>query len=68
MISSNPLCPWLTMSYLADIYSASREQDPGDIHSRQISAKALQEQGTDAYYFGSFAEIEDFLSKKMLST
>lgn len=48
---------------LADIYSASREQDPGDIHSRDL-AKALQEQGTDAYYFGSFAEIEDFLRKK----
>ncbi len=48
---------------LADIYSASREKDPGDIHSRMI-ADALREQGADAYYFGSFAEIEDFLRKK----
>ncbi len=48
---------------LADIYSASREKDPGDIHSRQIS-DALKALGKDAYYFGSFTEIEDFLSKK----
>ena len=27
-------------------------------------ADALREQGADAYYFGSFAEIEDFLRKK----
>ena len=48
---------------LADIYSASREKDPGDVHSKDL-VKALREQGTDAYYFGSFAEIKDFLRKK----
>lgn len=48
---------------LADIYSASREKDPGDIHSRDL-AEALRRQGADAYYFGSFEEIEKFLLKK----
>ncbi|MBQ7915808.1 MAG: UDP-N-acetylmuramate--L-alanine ligase, partial [Firmicutes bacterium] len=48
---------------LADIYSASRETDPGDIHSRDIT-NALLAQGKDAYYFGSFEEIQKFLLKK----
>lgn len=48
---------------LADIYSASREKDPGDIHSRDL-AEALRCGGTDACYFGSFQEIEEYLIKK----
>ena len=45
---------------LADIYSASREKDPGDISSGDIEA-LLKEKGKDVYYFHSFAEIEKFL-------
>ena len=44
---------------LTDIYAA-REVDPGDISSRNI-LELLKEKGTDAYYFSSFSEIENFL-------
>lgn len=46
---------------LADIYSASRETDPGDISSGDI-ARLLQEKGKDVYHFHTFQEIENFLS------
>lgn len=46
---------------LADIYSASREVDPGDISSEDI-ARLLWEKGKEVYYFHSFSEIENFLS------
>ncbi|MBE5930654.1 MAG: UDP-N-acetylmuramate--L-alanine ligase [Lachnospiraceae bacterium] len=46
---------------LADIYSASREKDPGDISSGNI-AELLKEKGKEVYYFHSFDEIEKFLS------
>lgn len=45
---------------LADIYSASREKDPGDISSADI-ASLIQEKGKDVYHFHSFEEIEKFL-------
>ncbi len=45
---------------LADIYSASRETDPGDISSGDI-ASLLKEKGKEVYYFHSFEEIEKFL-------
>jgi len=45
---------------LADIYSASRETDPGDISSGNIEA-LLKEKGKEVYYFHSFEEIEKFL-------
>lgn len=45
---------------LADIYAA-RETDPGDIHSKDLQ-KAIQERGTNAEYFATFKEIEDFLA------
>ncbi len=45
---------------LADIYSASREKDPGDISSKDIQRK-LTELGKNAWYFPSFDEIEKFL-------
>ncbi|MDE6875147.1 MAG: UDP-N-acetylmuramate--L-alanine ligase [Lachnospiraceae bacterium] len=44
---------------LADIY-ASREQDPGDISSRDLAEK-LQNAGKEVYYLPSFDEIEKFL-------
>lgn len=43
---------------LADIYAA-RETDTLGISSRDV-ADALKEKGSDAYYFSSFKEIEDF--------
>ena len=45
---------------LADIYSASREIDPGDISSGDIEA-LLKQKGKEVYYFHSFEEIEKFL-------
>ncbi|MBR2409400.1 MAG: UDP-N-acetylmuramate--L-alanine ligase [Lachnospiraceae bacterium] len=45
---------------LADIYSASRETDPGDISSADIMA-LLKEKGKEVYHFHSFEEIEKFL-------
>ena len=46
---------------LADIYAA-REKDPGDISSRDILER-LKKAGTEAYYFPTFEEIEEFVSK-----
>jgi len=46
---------------LADIYSASREKDPGDISSADI-AKLLRQKGKEVYHFHTFDEIEKFLS------
>ena len=48
---------------LADIYSASREKDPGDISSGNI-AELLQQKGKEVYYFHTFEEIEKFLSAR----
>lgn len=45
---------------LADIYSASRESDPGDISSADIAA-LIKEKGNNVYHFHSFEEIEKFL-------
>ncbi len=45
---------------LADIYSAAREKDPGDISSADIAA-LISEKGKEVYHFHSFAEIEKFL-------
>ncbi|MDD6207164.1 MAG: UDP-N-acetylmuramate--L-alanine ligase [Clostridiales bacterium] len=50
---------------LADIYAA-REQDPGDISSDDIR-KELEAAGKEAYYFPSFGEIEEFLSKNCVN-
>ncbi len=47
---------------LADIYSASREKDPGDISSADIAA-LIKEKGKEVYHFHSFDEIEKFLSE-----
>ena len=44
---------------LADIYAA-RETDTLGISSKDLAAEA-KKLGTDAYYFSSFKEIEDFL-------
>lgn len=46
---------------LADIFPA-REEDPGDIHSRDIQ-ELITAAGGEAYYFPTFEEIEDFLIK-----
>ena len=45
---------------LADIYSAAREKDPGDISSADIAA-LLSKKGKEVYHFHSFEEIEKFL-------
>ena len=45
---------------LADIYSAAREKDPGDISSADIAALIFKK-GKDVYHFHTFAEIEKFL-------
>ena len=47
---------------LADIYAA-RETDTLGVSSKDL-ADALTERGCDAYYFPSFAEIQDFCMKK----
>ena len=47
---------------LADIYAA-RETDTLGVSSKLQKKKKL---GTDAYYFPSFAEIEDFLKRTAL--
>lgn len=44
---------------LPDIYPA-REEDPGDISSRDLET-LLRQKGKDVYYFPSFGEIESFL-------
>ncbi len=46
---------------LADIYPA-REEDPGDISSRDIKEQ-LEKNGKQAYYFDDFKKIEEFLLK-----
>ena len=46
---------------LADIYSASREKEPGDISSADIAA-LIKEKGKEVYHFHSFDEIEKFIS------
>lgn len=50
---------------LADIYAA-REQNPGDISSDDIR-KELEAAGKEAYFFPSFDEIEEFLSKNCVN-
>lgn len=45
---------------LADIYSAAREKDPGDISSADIAA-LIRQKGKDVYHFHTFEEIEKFL-------
>lgn len=47
---------------LADIYPA-REEDPGDISSKDIQEKLI-ESGKEAYYFNSFEQIQNFLREK----
>ena len=49
---------------LPDIYPA-REEDPGDISSRDLE-NLLRQKGKDVYYFPSFGEIESFLRKVCL--
>ena len=44
---------------LPDIYPA-REEDPGDISSRDLES-LLRKKGKDVYYFSSFGAIESFL-------
>ncbi len=46
---------------LADIYSAAREADPGDISSADIAA-LINKKGNEVYHFHTFNEIEKFLS------
>lgn len=50
---------------LADIYAA-READPGDISSRTLQEE-IRKLGKNAYYFPSFKEIEEFLSKNCIN-
>jgi len=45
---------------LMDIYSASRETDPGDIHSKDIQ-KLIQAQGTNCEYFETLDEISYYV-------
>ncbi len=49
---------------LADIYSASREVDTGEVSSAML-AEAIAKNGTDVHYFPSFDEIEKFLQKNI---
>jgi UDP-N-acetylmuramate--alanine ligase len=50
---------------LADIYAA-REEDIYGVSSKDILA-LLQDVGVESYYFPSFEEIENFLSKKCMN-
>lgn len=50
---------------LASIYAA-REVDPGDISSADIM-DLIKELGTEAYYFDTFGEIEEFLLKNCVT-
>ena len=50
---------------LADIYAA-REIDTGAISSKDLVSD-LKKLGTEAYYFPSFAEIEEFLKKNCVN-
>lgn len=47
---------------LADIYAA-RETDDGSINSEMLSREITEKYGKTAYYFGSFDEITDFVTK-----
>ncbi|MBO5486546.1 MAG: UDP-N-acetylmuramate--L-alanine ligase [Eubacterium sp.] len=49
---------------LADIYAA-REQDPGDISSRDL-AEEIHKLGKDVYYISDFKEIEKFILKNLV--
>lgn len=49
---------------LADIYAA-REQDPGDISSKNL-ADEIAALGKDVYYISSFDEIEKFILKNLV--
>lgn len=49
---------------LADIYSASREVDTGEVSSAML-ADAMKKKGADVHYFPSFDEIEKFLQKNI---
>lgn len=49
---------------LADIYAA-READPGTISSAMLADDLRREKGTNAFYFPSFDEIENFLLKNV---
>ena len=49
---------------LADIYAA-RETDTLGMTSEAL-AEEIQTLGTDAYYFSSFEEIENFALKKLI--
>ncbi len=53
------------MVVLADIYAA-RETDTLGVSSMDL-VKALQDLGTEAWYFPSFLEIENFLQKKCIN-
>ena len=48
---------------LADIYAA-REDDPGDISSKDI-ADLLAKNGKEVHYLGDFETIEKFLEKNL---
>ncbi|MCR5777066.1 MAG: UDP-N-acetylmuramate--L-alanine ligase [Lachnospiraceae bacterium] len=50
---------------LADIYAA-RETDTLGVSSKLL-ADEIKKNGTDAYYFGSFAEIEKFLQQNCIN-
>ena len=50
---------------LASIYAA-REVDPGDISSADIM-ELIRDLGTEAYYFDTFEEIEEFLLKNCVT-
>ncbi|MDF2537516.1 MAG: murC [Herbinix sp.] len=50
---------------LADIY-ASREDDPGDIHTKDL-VRELEELGKEVYYFPCFDEIENFLLQNCMN-
>lgn len=50
---------------LADIYAA-RETDTLGVSSKDL-CDAIKELGTDAYYFGSFEEIEEFLKSHCIN-
>ena len=49
---------------LTDIF-ASREKNPGDIHSKDLYNE-LQKNGKEVYYFPTFEEIECFLLEKCI--
>ena len=46
---------------IVDIYAA-REKDTGLVHSKDLTSK-IKELGTDARYFSSFADVENYLLK-----